>query len=93
MTRRLMMLTIVLVLVLAASSCLPERCPNVSQPRPGFFRGIWHGIISPFVLIISLFHRMPMYQSGDPGFLYNLGFMLGIAGTFGGGVKVFQRKR
>jgi hypothetical protein len=54
--------------------------PLISLDSPaGFPSGVLHGIISPFMLVSSLF--MPavrMYATNNAGPLYDFGFMLGI---------------
>ena len=46
----------------------------------GFWRGVWHGVISPFTLAASFIGRahVQMYEVHNDGRLYNLGFFLGI---------------
>jgi hypothetical protein len=61
--------------------------------QAGFWLGLWHGIILPFTFIISLFNsNIGVYELNNCGTLYNLGFVLGVAGCFGGGVKRMHRK-
>ena len=57
----------------------------------GFFLGIWHGWIAPFVLIISIFNRdLMIYETHNIGFWYNLGFYIAIIGGFGS-VSLFRK--
>jgi len=50
----------------------------------GFFLGIWHGWIAPFVLIVSIFNRdLMIYETYNIGFWYNLGFYMAIVGGVG----------
>ncbi len=59
----------------------------------GFFAGLWHGIIVVFALVVSFFtDNVNIYEPHNTGFFYNLGFVLGAAGTFGGGVHVTKKK-
>jgi len=59
----------------------------------GFWRGLWHGIISPLTFIISLFAKnVHFYEVHNNGNWYNLGFVLG-AGLLGGGGILGGRRR
>jgi len=52
----------------------------------GFWGGLWHGIISPFTFIGSLFNNdITIYAINNNGGWYNFGFVLG-AGILGGGI-------
>ena len=49
----------------------------------GALLGIWHGIISPFTLIVSFLNSgVQMYEVHNDGSPYNLGFLLGVALIF-----------
>lgn len=51
----------------------------------GFWAGLWHGLISPITLIVSLFNpRVRIYEMHNRGRLYDFGFIIGICGAFGG---------
>ena len=55
-----------------------------AQPA-GFWAGLWHGLISPFSFIVSLFNpRVRLYETHNRGRLYDFGFIIGVSGTFGG---------
>ena len=50
----------------------------------GFFLGVWHGWIAPFVLIASIFiEDLAIYEIHNIGFWYNLGFYMAIISGFG----------
>ena len=58
---------------------------TAAQPA-GFWAGFWHGLISPITFIVSLFKPgVRIYEINNRGRLYDFGFLLGIAGAFGGG--------
>jgi NADH dehydrogenase FAD-containing subunit len=41
--------------------------------------GIWHGIISPVIIVLSFLHKnVQTYEVHNDGSLYNLGFFLGV---------------
>jgi predicted small secreted protein len=52
----------------------------------GFWKGLWHGIITPVTFIVSLFNKnVNIYEVRNNGGWYNFGFMIGISIIFGGG--------
>ncbi len=52
----------------------------------GFWAGLWHGLISPITFLVSLFNpSVRIYENHNRGRLYDLGFIIGISGAFGGG--------
>ncbi|MBI9101073.1 MAG: hypothetical protein JEY99_01560 [Spirochaetales bacterium] len=54
----------------------------------GFFMGIWHGMISLFAFIISIFSdKINVYEVHNNGGWYNLGFIIGVSIFYGGGTK------
>ncbi len=75
------------VLVLFATSCTPGGSDFIIEPA-GFFMGLWHGFISFFTFIISLFSdTVTIYEVNNNGGWYNFGFILGISIFYGGGSK------
>jgi hypothetical protein len=55
-----------------------------AQPA-GFLGGLWHGLISPFTFIISLFSPgVRIYETKNSGRWYDFGFIIGISAAFGG---------
>ncbi len=54
--------------------------PDYHGTPAGFWRGLWHGVISPITLIASFVTKqnVQMYEVHNNGSLYNLGFFLGI---------------
>lgn len=52
--------------------------------RPaGFLAGLWHGLISPFCFLVSLFHPgVRIYEVQNRGVAYDYGFMIGISAIF-----------
>lgn len=50
--------------------------------------GLWHGIITPFSFVCSLFmDDVAMYAVNNNGGWYDFGFLLGAGILFGGGGK------
>ena len=55
--KRLALLALILALVIVVSSCAPgpndsEKTPNAAGRTAGFWRGVWHGLISPVTFVI-----------------------------------------
>jgi hypothetical protein len=70
------------------SSCAPS---TYESHESGFFSGIWHGFIIVFSLIGKLFGAdVGIYAEHNSGFMYWLGFIIGIGG-FGGGSSASRR--
>jgi hypothetical protein len=95
-----LILVAVLLLTLAGCAASPNaltNTPDASGKVAGFWLGLWHGIIAPFTLIISLFSKtVVMYEVHNNGAWYNFGFLLGmiiLCGGGGGGVVARRRTR
>jgi len=56
---------------------------NTSYDPPGFFMGIFHGLIAPISLIVGFFSEVRVYAFPNSGWWYDLGFMLGISSSVG----------
>jgi len=53
--------------------------PDEHGSPAGIWLGLWHGIISPVIIVLSFFHKnVQMYEVHNDGNLYNLGFFLGV---------------
>ena len=60
----------------------------------GFWLGLWHGIICPVTLVISLFsNKVHLYEVHNNGGWYNFGFVVGACMIFGGGGKSAHGKK
>ena len=60
----------------------------------GFWRGLWHGFISPITFIVSLFTRaVRLYEVHNNGGWYNFGFVLGAGLFLSGGILGRKRKK
>ena len=80
-------------LALILTSCAPGNLKFDMDPA-GFWAGLWHGFISLFTFIISLFtNEVGIYESNNTGWSYNLGFILGIMIFYGGGTGSGCRSR
>jgi hypothetical protein len=74
----------VVALVALASGCAHQ--PEIGEivEAPGFFKGLWHGLIVPFAFVGSIFSDVRIYAFPNGGVWYDLGFLVGI-GAWGGG--------
>ncbi len=78
---------LLIVALFLLSSCAAGNAKFDINPA-GFWMGLWHGFISLFTFIISLFNdHVSIYEIHNSGKLYNLGFILGIALFYGGSCK------
>lgn len=76
---------LIIILALIFSSCAPKTIHPPEEDPAGFFKGLWHGMISFFTLIISIFSdQVRMYDDYNTGTWYDLGFFLGIIIIYGG---------
>lgn len=86
--RRYWPLLLLLVLVLAACAAGPNPAvdvPDASGDTAGFFLGLWHGLISPITLVISLFSdNVNVYEVHNTGNWYDVGFVFAIVSFVGG---------
>ncbi len=89
---------ILLLAILVLSNCAPgpndlEKTPDSKGKVAGFWKGLWHGLISPITFVISIFSKsVRFYEVHNSGFRYNFGFVLG-AGLFLSGGILGKKKR
>jgi hypothetical protein len=75
----------IIVLILLVSSCAPE---GYTSDEYGFFSGIWHGVCLPFAIIGKIFGSdIGIYAENNSGFLYWIGFIIGLGGLGGGAYR------
>ena len=74
-------------------ACLKTACAAtqasgaVAAGAPGFFAGLWHGLIFPLAWIVSLFApNIAIYAVPNNGGWYDFGYFLGIV-VFGVGAR------
>jgi hypothetical protein len=88
---------LVLVLTLAACAAGPNTMAKTESDEgeiAGFWQGLWHGFISPFTFLISLFKDdINIYEVYNNGGWYNFGFMFGVSIIFGGSGRQTRRAR
>ena len=71
------------------AGCAAPGNPAVALPgTPGFWQGLWHGMIFPVTFFVSLFnHSVGVYAAVNDGGWYNFGFFLGIGMSMGGSAR------
>ena len=71
-----------LVALLLLAACFAEQSPAATRAVvPGFWMGLWHGIIAPLAFIVSLVSdHVRIYAIPNSGRWYDFGFMIGIGG-------------
>ena len=80
---------IFLVLVLL-SGCAPgpngmADMPDADGEIAGFWMGLWHGVASPVMFVISLFNKsVEVYEVHNNGGWYTFGFLIGASVILGG---------
>jgi hypothetical protein len=80
------LLTVLVLVMLSACAAGPNEFAGAGPATAGFWRGLWHGLISPITFVISLFTRhVNVYEVHNNGNWYDAGFMLGVAVAFGSG--------
>ncbi len=89
--KKIWMIAVLVVVLVSLSACAAGPNEMVAQPSPdgevaGFWLGLWHGFISFFTFIVSLFNdNVNVYEVYNNGGWYNFGFILGVSMFFGGG--------
>ena len=97
--KRLFAMFMILVIVLAISGCAaaPNELVNIPDQEgevAGFWQGLWHGVISPFAFLVSVFSdTVHIYETHNNGGWYNFGFLLGASIIFGGSGRGVARRR
>ncbi len=92
MKKKAMIIAVLLAAAIITVSCaagpnVMEQATDLEKPA-GFLLGIWHGFISLFTFIISLFSdKVNVYEVYNNGGWYNFGFIIGISIFYGGGSK------
>jgi len=90
---------ICLILVLTFTCCAGgpnklEKTPDDEGKVAGFWKGLWHGLISPITFIISVFSKtVRFYEVHNSGSWYNFGFVLGAGLFLSGGILGKKKKK
>ena len=97
--KRLLLVSIAILGILLLAGCAAGINPTVGVPdvdggSAGFWKGLWHGLISCVTFVISLFtDKVNVYDVHNSGNWYDFGFMLGVSIIFGGTSRATKRKR
>ena len=78
MHRALKVSAVVTFLLLLVACGFVGTEPISAWDPPGFFAGIWHGLLAPWTLILRLFLDIKMYAVPNTGWFYDLGFLIGV---------------
>ena len=81
------------ILFILFVNCAHQPAGDLFGNAPGFWKGLWHGFISPITFIASLFSDIRIYAFPNAGRWYDFGFMLGIGGFSGGIFGSTRRKK
>jgi len=90
---------IVFVIMMLSLSCAPGpndvvKTPDKEGKVAGFWKGLWHGLISPITFVISIFSKsVNFYEVHNNGGWYNFGFVIGAGLFLSGGILGRRRKR
>lgn len=91
--RKILLVVLLVMVMMTLTSCIPGDLDGNDDPA-GFFWGVWHGWIAPVSLILSIGKEgANIFELHNTGFLYNLGFYMGILGGFGGITLTRKRKK
>jgi hypothetical protein len=100
MKSSLTLLVLVVLLLNILAGCAPganhsKGTANEHDVVAGFWLGLWHGFIAPFVFMASLFKsNLSIYEVHNNGAWYNFGYLFGLACFFGGsGNRSARRKQ
>jgi len=93
----ILLLTVVLLLVMAACAPGPNRLvktPDGEGKVAGFWLGVWHGLIAPVTFIVSIFSdKVAIYAVHNSGNWYDFGFVLGAGLFLSGGILGRKKKK
>ena len=78
----------ILAAALALAACAATQQADAVAPQaPGFWLGLWHGLIFPIAWVVSLFtDKVAVYAVPNNGGWYDFGYFLGIV-VFGVGAR------
>ncbi|HRQ28434.1 MAG TPA: hypothetical protein PLU49_00070 [Saprospiraceae bacterium] len=96
MNTKLVFAFLVLVMMFLFTGCADTVAVDdcvIGDPY-GFWGGLWHGLITPFSFIVSLFSdNVSVYAVNNNGGWYDFGFLIGASITLGGTGKASNRRR
>ena len=86
--KRAALLIVILLATVLLTSCAPgsNAVEGKGENIAGFWQGLWHGLITLFTFVISLFNdNVGIYEVSNNGGWYNFGFLVGVMIFWGGG--------
>ena len=94
---RILRLAVTALALMALAACATQAPGTVVEGDeiPGFFSGIWHGMIFPVAWFFSLFAEpgeLSVYAVPNTGGGYNFGFFIGISLLGGGTLSWLEDK-
>ena len=89
--RVLLRLLFITAIGLVLTACATHPPTNISE-QPGFFYGLLHGLLIMFSLIGSLFMEVRIYAYPNAGFLYDIGYFIGVMMIFSSGAGAYKGK-
>jgi hypothetical protein len=86
-----------ILVAITLTACFATQDPVAGGLRafggPGFWKGLWDGIIAPLAFIVSLFtEKVRVYSIPNLGRWYDFGFMIGIGGFTHGAWRSSRRR-
>lgn len=85
---RTVVLAIGVLVLLTACAATGNEVAGTASGQPGFWLGLWHGVISPITFIVSLFRDdVGIYEVANSGGWYDFGFMFGVSIAFGSSAR------
>jgi len=86
-----------ILIVIAGCAAGPSELTDLPDDEgkvAGFWQGLWHGAISPFAFLVSLFSdTVNIYEVHNNGAWYNFGFLFGASLFFGGSGRGYAKRR
>lgn len=81
--KKIIILSLILLATIALTGCADvshvQACLPITEHTYGFWGGVWHGMISQFAFIGSLFSNdIAIYAVNNNGAWYNFGFVGGL---------------
>jgi hypothetical protein len=73
-----------IVLSVSLASCASQPDTSSYTQVPGFFSGLWHGLVAPVAFVFAIFTDIRIYAFPNSGNWYDLGFLLGLSAWAGG---------
>lgn len=81
--KKIILIFCILTLLVSCADSVDVTACTKEMSQPGFWKGLWHGIISPISFVISLFDdSVSVYSINNSGAWYDFGFLLGASASF-----------